>query len=113
VSIRGLANRTSLVYAIDRWYLPMYNGMMSSKISIDKAGRVVLPKPLRDKLSLHPGDHLAIETNDQVITLRPIRPQPSIRKKRGIWVYHGEPSHDDIVDFIASEREARIRELAD
>jgi AbrB family looped-hinge helix DNA binding protein len=86
---------------------------MSTKVSVDKAGRIVLPKPLRDKLSLHPGDDLAVETDDQVITLRPIRSQASLRKKRGIWVYHGEPSNDDIVDFIDREREARIRELAE
>jgi AbrB family looped-hinge helix DNA binding protein len=85
---------------------------MTAKVSVDKAGRVVLPKPLRDRLHLAAGDDLAIEADEHVITLRPIRPQPPIRKKRGIWVYHGEPSNDSIVDLIDREREKRIRELA-
>jgi AbrB family looped-hinge helix DNA binding protein len=29
---------------------------MTSKLTLDKAGRVVLPKPLRDRLQLVPGD---------------------------------------------------------
>ncbi|HEY2546179.1 MAG TPA: AbrB/MazE/SpoVT family DNA-binding domain-containing protein [Candidatus Acidoferrum sp.] len=85
---------------------------MATKVSVDKAGRVVLPKTLRDKLQLHPGDDLVIEADEHVITLRPIRPQAPLRKKRGIWVYNGEPSDDSIVDLIDRVREARIRELA-
>jgi AbrB family looped-hinge helix DNA binding protein len=85
---------------------------MTTKASLDKAGRIVLPKPVREKLRLQPGDDLAVETADDSITLRPIRPQSSIRKKRGIWVYHGQPSSDSIVDLIDQVREERIRELA-
>jgi hypothetical protein len=39
--------------------------------------------------------------------------QPLVKKKRGIWVYHGKPFHDSIVELIDREREARISELAD
>jgi AbrB family looped-hinge helix DNA binding protein len=85
---------------------------MGSRVSVDKAGRVILPKPLRDKLQLHPGDDLAIEADEHVITLRPIRQKAPLRKKRGIWVYHGEPSNDSIDDIIDRDREARIREIA-
>jgi hypothetical protein len=38
--------------------------------------------------------------------------QSAVRKERGIWVYHGEPSNDSIVHVIDRVREARIRELA-
>lgn len=87
-------------------------GEMTTRASLDKAGRIVLPKPVRDKLRLQPGDNLAVETADDSITLRPIRPQSSMRKKRGIWVYHGQRSNDSIVDLIDQVREERIRELA-
>lgn len=85
---------------------------MTARASLDKAGRIVLPKPVRDKLRLQPGDNLAVETADDSITLRPIRPQSSIRKKRGIWVYHGQLPNDSIVDLIDQVREERTRELA-
>lgn len=85
---------------------------MTTKVSVDKAGRVVLPKPLREKLRLQPGDDLAIEADDHIITLTPIRPQPQLVKEMGIWVYQGEgPTDESIPDLIDRVREERIRDL--
>lgn len=74
---------------------PKYHGMveqMTAKISIDKAGRVIIPKSVRESLQLRPGDELELESSDDRITLRPARGQVKLRKKRGIWVYNpGEP----------------------
>jgi AbrB family looped-hinge helix DNA binding protein len=39
--------------------------------SIDRLGRVVVPKPIRDKLGLQGGETLEIEERDGVIELRP------------------------------------------
>jgi AbrB family looped-hinge helix DNA binding protein len=41
------------------------------KASIDRLGRVVVPKPIRDKLHLRGGEILEIEERDGVIELRP------------------------------------------
>jgi AbrB family looped-hinge helix DNA binding protein len=85
---------------------------MSSTVSIDKAGRLVLPKPLRDKLGLEAGDTLAIESQGDAITLRPIRLEPSMAKKQGIWVHNGQlPTEFDVVEFIDQEREKRAWEF--
>ena len=84
---------------------------MGTKISIDKAGRVVVPKPLREKLRLEAGDDLLIESDGDQITLRPIRPEPLLVKECGIWVYNGAPSDESIPDMIDREREKRIREF--
>jgi AbrB family looped-hinge helix DNA binding protein len=83
---------------------------MTSRISLDKAGRVVLPKPLRDKLRLEAGDDLLIETDGDQITLRPLRPQAPLKKEYGIWVYHGEASKIHLVEWLDKEREKRVRE---
>jgi AbrB family looped-hinge helix DNA binding protein len=65
---------------------------MNAKLTIDKAGRIVLPKPIREKLQLAPGDELEMEYLDDRITLRPLRGTAQLRKKRGVWVfYSGEP----------------------
>jgi AbrB family looped-hinge helix DNA binding protein len=53
---------------------------MKRKVSLDKAGRVVLPKHLRDKLRLEPGDELLVDDEGEQITLRPVRPQAALRK---------------------------------
>jgi len=65
---------------------------MTAKLTTDKVGRIVLPKPVREKLQLAPGDELELESLDDQITLRPLRGTAQLRKKRGVWVFHcGEP----------------------
>lgn len=84
---------------------------MTTKLTLDKAGRVVLPKPLREQMHLAPGDTLQLETEGERITLRPLRPQATLKKERGIWVYQGEPVEASIPDLIDREREKRLRKL--
>lgn len=82
------------------------------KATLDKAGRIVLPKRLRDKFNLEAGDSLEIESSGEDITLRPARGQAQLRKKHGVWVYRsGEPlsatTVRDTVREIRRERDAR------
>lgn len=73
--------------------------LMTKKLTIDKAGRIVLPKPLRDELHLAPGDALQMDTDGEKITLRPVRENVPMRKKRGVWVYGvGEPLTASVVE---------------
>jgi AbrB family looped-hinge helix DNA binding protein len=65
---------------------------MMTKVTLDKAGRVVLPKPLRDELELAAGDTLELESRGEQIRLRPVRRGTPLQKERGIWVYRtGRP----------------------
>jgi AbrB family transcriptional regulator (stage V sporulation protein T) len=41
------------------------------KVSIDRLGRVVVPKAIRDRLQLRGGEVLDVEERDGVIELRP------------------------------------------
>lgn len=41
------------------------------RTSIDRLGRVVVPKPLRDKLHLRGGEALDVQERDGVIEIRP------------------------------------------
>ena len=59
---------------------------MNTTLTVDKAGRVVLPKPVRDELQLSAGDSLELETSEDQIVLRPVRNRVGMRKKQGIWV---------------------------
>lgn len=59
----------------------------------------MLPKPLRDELQLAPGDALELESRGEEITLRPVRGDARLRKKRGIWVFRsGEPLSPTVVE---------------
>jgi AbrB family looped-hinge helix DNA binding protein len=85
---------------------------MPTKVSIDKAGRLVLPKALREEMHLGPGDDLLVENEGDRITLRPVRPDALLKKEHGIWVYQGETSDLSIPKLIDEEREKRLREIA-
>ena len=57
------------------------------QLTLDDAGRLAIPKRLRNKLRLAPGDKLQLDTSGEQITLRPLRVAPRLRKEHGIWVY--------------------------
>jgi AbrB family looped-hinge helix DNA binding protein len=87
---------------------------MVARLTLDKAGRIVLPKALREELQLAPGDALEVESSGEEITLRPLRGNAPLRKKHGIWVYRaGEPLTDSIVQKtmrdVRRERENQNR----
>jgi AbrB family looped-hinge helix DNA binding protein len=87
---------------------------MSTTVTLDKAGRVVIPKALRDELRLASGDTLAMESNGDSVTLRPIRSASVLRKKRGIWVFHGDrkisaAETDRALEGLRQERDQEMR----
>jgi AbrB family looped-hinge helix DNA binding protein len=83
---------------------------MTTKLNLDRAGRVLIPKNLRQELHLAPGDTLELESEGDEITLRPVRPKALLKKEHGIWVYQGESSDASITDLIDRNRESHIRE---
>lgn len=89
---------------------------MDTNLVIGKAGRIVLPKPVRDKLRLQPGDALQLETSEDEIVLRPVRGSVPLRQKQGIWVFGaGEPLSSDTVNETRREvrKERDERNLGD
>jgi AbrB family looped-hinge helix DNA binding protein len=83
---------------------------MTSKLTLDKAGRVLIPKPVRQELGLGPGDTLQLESEGEQITLRPMRAKALLKKELGVWVYQGESTETSITAVIDREREKRLRE---
>ena len=86
---------------------------MVAKLTMDKAGRVVLPKSVREELQLSPGDVLELESSGEQMTLRPLRGNAPLHKKRGIWVFRsGEPLSEAVVQEtlrqVRREREEEI-----
>lgn len=76
---------------------------MITSIILDKAGRVVIPKLLREELNLGAGDSLRLESHGEQITLRPVRAAMPIRKEDGVWVYRsGRPTNVSIRKLIKS-----------
>ena len=85
---------------------------MAVRLRIDGAGRVVIPKALRDALRLEPGDTLEVEREGESLTMRPVRERLPLRKEDGIWVYRqGSPPPADIEGLLAEIREERGKDL--
>jgi AbrB family looped-hinge helix DNA binding protein len=84
---------------------------MTTKITVDRAGRVLIPKALRQELHLGPGDALELNSEGEQITLRPVRPEALLKKERGVWVYQGKPATTSIPVLIDRERAKRLGEL--
>jgi AbrB family looped-hinge helix DNA binding protein len=59
------------------------NTIMSRGITIDAAGRLVIPKSVRDRLGLRPGSRLQIREEDGQIVLRPERSEPALVDRGG------------------------------
>ena len=86
------------------------NGMT---LRVDKAGRVVLPKPLRDRMGLHEGSNLDVLETPEGIVLKPVEQRPAMLKKDGLWVHAGKmPAGFDVVQSIRDDRDDRIRKVA-
>ena len=81
------------------------NGM---KLAIDKSGRIVFPKPLRERLGLKPGTELEVREQSDGVLLRKVEEQPALVKIDGLWVHRGiaQPgaNWDRVVEEIREER---------
>jgi len=81
------------------------------KTTIDGAGRIVVPKAVRDQLHLTPGSELEIDVLDDSVVIRHrYAPEPLV-ERQGILIHHGpKPSDIDIVSFLREQRNARATE---
>jgi len=91
-----------MVYAI-------INGMT---VTIDKAGRIIVPKEFRQRLGLTPNTELEIIDHPGGLLLRPVESRPSLVKINGLLVHQGRLEEgSDVESLVESVREERIRDI--
>jgi AbrB family looped-hinge helix DNA binding protein len=85
------------------------NGMI---LTIDKAGRVILPKPLRDRLGLRGGSALEMEETAEGVLLKPAGHKPSLVRQGRFLVHTGQlPRGCDLTAAINDDRGERARKI--
>jgi len=81
-------------------------------VKIDRAGRIVVPKPVRDRLGLVPDSELELEEQADGFHVRPVVEESSWEMKDGILVHKGRAEHPiDVLKIIEEDREERIRHI--
>ena len=81
------------------------NGM---ELRIDKAGRIVVPKPLRERLGFKPDTELEAIEQAEGVLLKRVEQRPSMVKVDDLWVHQGraEPgaNWERILEGVREER---------
>ena len=97
-------------FGIGCWDNPDYNAIMTARLRIDNAGRIVLPEAVCRALEIGPADVLELENVGERVTLRPVRCGAPIAQEKGVWVFRaGQPlaafATDDLLEQIREQRD--------
>ena len=85
---------------------------MNTRVTLDKAGRIVLPKWVREALRVGPGDTLEIDAEEDRLVVSPVRVRPGLQKEQGVWVYRsGTLATTSISELVDKQRSDRTEQL--
>ena len=88
------------------------NGMKTkSELTIDGAGRIVLPQPVRFQFHLTPGSTLDMDIQPEAIVLRPHTRQAGLSEEGGLLVHDGTPT-GDLLHAVEDSRRQRDVQVA-
>lgn len=100
------------VFGIWGWEMAEYIARRQvMETTLDRFGRIVIPKRVRDDLGLRAGSVLEIDDSDDRIVLRVRREEPDLVQEDGVLVYTGEPV-GDIEEAVENQRRRRSRDVA-
>jgi len=78
--------------------------------TLDKFGRIVIPKKVREDFNLKAGTQFSIEESEQTIILKPIHDKPKLILKDGVLVFSGTPT-GNLDEALKKHREERTSAL--
>lgn len=83
------------------------------EVTLDESGRIVVPKPLRDRLGIGAGTELAIEVEDGRLVLKPIPERAVLDERDGLLISKAEVAVDvDVQSVIDDVRAGRASTIA-
>lgn len=80
-------------------------------VVLDKFGRVLIPKRVRDQLGLKPGTELRLETGERAISLIPAEDERLLDDEGGVLVFTGKLT-GEAAGAVGQLRNERMRKLA-
>lgn len=85
--------------------------MKANLVPIDKAGRVVLPKWVRERANLLPGDELKVSLDGQRIQLEPAVEESGVVRKGKALVFRSQSRQKVTTDLVERVRQERLATL--
>ncbi|MEK6697494.1 MAG: AbrB/MazE/SpoVT family DNA-binding domain-containing protein [Nitrospirota bacterium] len=77
------------------------------KTTLDRFGRVVVPKDIRDRLGLKPGAELEIDEQGNEVVLKPVEHETPLKLEEGVLVFTGTAT-GDLKEAVRTHREERL-----
>jgi AbrB family looped-hinge helix DNA binding protein len=82
------------------------------KLRIDKSGRILIPKILRQRLGFKPGTELELLHHPDGLLLRAVAQHPAMIRFDGLWVHCGIPEPGANWNRVVQEvRDERIESI--
>jgi AbrB family looped-hinge helix DNA binding protein len=78
--------------------------------TVDKFGRVVIPKQVRERLGLQPGTPVQVHQQGDKVVLEAVRQRVELVKKGHVLVFPGEVV-GDVTHAVRQMREERLRKF--
>ena len=80
------------------------------EVILDKFGRIVIPKKIREDFRLMPGSCIHISERENEIVLKPVEGEPNLDEKEGVLVFTGK-AMENIETKVEELRNNRNRSL--
>lgn len=81
------------------------------KTTLDRFGRVIVPKGIRDRLGLVPGAEMTINEHEDEVVLKLVEHETPLKLENGILVFAGA-AKSDLTEAVRMHREDRQRKVA-
>jgi AbrB family looped-hinge helix DNA binding protein len=98
------------MYPICHYQLPKENAM---DLVIDKLGRVMIPKKVREHLHLHAGSRMRLREEADGVYLEALREDPAPEERGGVMIIaKNSQQHpltaDEVTNVLVRERDCRL-----
>jgi len=78
--------------------------------TVDRFGRIVIPKRVREDLGLRPGTKLEIEAVGEEVLLKPVHEKPHVVDREGVLIFTGSAS-GDLLEAVKEHRRERTGKI--